>query len=1514
MEGLGVAANVIAVVDLSVKVIAWLSEYAQDVKNSKPERARLLQAATQLNSVSQHVQQLLQSPRGAKLHASRKLAQAMGDGKAQLFWLEGLLSNRGRFSSLMWSFQKKKVEEAILELERCTGIVHNVLQVDVADVILKMDDKAENDRRRVEVDRQRMEADRRRMEVDRQRIAIDRLPFADGASFDSRAEQHNPTCLQNTRVELLNHINNWIHDPNGKTIFWLNGMAGTGKSTISRTIARSLASHGLLGANFFFKRGETDRGNLAKLFTTIARQLALSQPALGPKIKERFDSDPTIVGKAAQVQFKTLILDAFSACAHLFRDGTPLVIVIDALDECERDEDIKLIINLFSQTRDVQRPRLRVFVTSRPELPVRLGFSAVEGRWQDCILHEIPRRVVERDISLFLQYQLSEIRTGWNSSVTKNRQLPPNWPKPNEIQSLTESAVPLFIFAATICRFINDRKHGSPARQLEKVLQHQNRRGASKMHIIYSPVLSQQLADASADERQHIIEEFRRVVGAIVTLASPLSTITLSRLIDIPQSTIDDRLDMLHSVLSIPKSPDAPVRTLHLSFRDYLVDTATRAQNPFWIDEKAVSRNLARRCFELMRRHLKPDICTVQNPGTHRSDIDRKLIDERLPGVVQYACLHWVYHQELAGLEEEDIKLVYGFLTNHFLVWIEALTLIHRAWQVSQLITNLQTALSQSQSQSQHALRLAEFLADAMRFLVSNASGINLAPLQVYSSALVFAPKNSPIRQAFRSQIPPWITLVPSVEPDWDTCLRVLEGHQGTVNAVAFSLDSSILVSASSDRAVRVWNWDTGECIYELKGTSAPICATALSPDAEVVAAAAINGIIRIWSLATGACEHELMPHNGEISSMAFSADSRFLSAVSSDMAIYTWRRDTGACVQELMPSGGMVREAIFSPDLKTIVSCGASIPTKIWDSGTGQASFTLDCYERALFSPDSNVVLAYFSTSPYYRGSSPWKSQTVYVWARNSGALLCKLIDDAGEGPGTVDVAAFSPDSETIATGSASQVQIWSSATGRCLSSFDNLPSDLKRLVFSPDSKFVALALLNSTIQIWSLTENACVNVLQGHSGLINSILFSPDGAVLASFSLDQTIRIWDWKRSVDEPHHPFGTIHQIKFSLDNTMIATVSADDMLRVWNANTAELLHELPTMEYDKAKLSIIFSDDSNLVALGQSDKTSSIWSTRTGDCEWQFEDALGSIRLALSPDSRTIVAGLNGYGEIRTWNRRSTNFEVQDVFPTTGYEVLHLALSPGSRFLAASIHPTHYLEDVSGKFQLWNLQTKKLIVDQNRTSGTRDLNYGKVWFSADGALVATKLNGRLCVWTLPEGRLISKLGKSIHKFSGKIPFAAFSEKGPYVAIATDYPATLIGRAPMPWAEVWNWQTEERLFKVMDLSHVIHHLSFMPGDRGLLSSVGECPLPSDVRGLISSRGHQVVHFRPELRVDVKTCWVKWRDHNVLKLPTDCRDCHYSVLGYTLAIGCKAGRVIIIRFDKSVLERLRIGIHTE
>src|SRR5262245_1192451 len=94
-----------------------------------------------------------------------------------------------------------------------------------------------------------------------QKLELGKLPIAKGASFDSHMEEHNPRCLPNTRTELLHHIQQWAQDRNGKPIFWLSGMAGTGKSTIARTIAQLFTDQHQLGASFFFKRGEGERGN-----------------------------------------------------------------------------------------------------------------------------------------------------------------------------------------------------------------------------------------------------------------------------------------------------------------------------------------------------------------------------------------------------------------------------------------------------------------------------------------------------------------------------------------------------------------------------------------------------------------------------------------------------------------------------------------------------------------------------------------------------------------------------------------------------------------------------------------------------------------------------------------------------------------------------------------------------------------------------------------------------------------------------------------------------------------------------------------------------------------------------------------------------------------------------------------------------------------------------------------------------------------------------------------------------
>lgn len=136
-----------------------------------------------------------------------------------------------------------------------------------------------------------------------QKIDLVKLPVASGASFDSHLEEHNSKCLANTRVEVQHQIMNWIKRGDGKHIFWLNGMAGTGKSTIARTVAQSFADQGRLSAGFFFKTGEGDRGNASRFFTTLATDLMTRIPEMKPGIREAVELEPTIAEKALKDQF-----------------------------------------------------------------------------------------------------------------------------------------------------------------------------------------------------------------------------------------------------------------------------------------------------------------------------------------------------------------------------------------------------------------------------------------------------------------------------------------------------------------------------------------------------------------------------------------------------------------------------------------------------------------------------------------------------------------------------------------------------------------------------------------------------------------------------------------------------------------------------------------------------------------------------------------------------------------------------------------------------------------------------------------------------------------------------------------------------------------------------------------------------------------------------------------------------------------------------------------------------------
>jgi hypothetical protein len=408
-------------------------------------------------------------------------------------------------------------------------------------------------------------------------------------------------------------------------------------------------------------------------------------PELIPGIRKAIEADPAISEKALKEQFNRILLQPLSTMKYAAPQGLRIVIVIDALDECEREEDVGTILRLLSQAKDVSSVYLRIFVTTRPELAIRLGFKhMLDNAHQDLVLHEIPKATIEHNISLFLKNKLAKIR--------QERSLSPDWPGNGNIQALVNIAVPLFIFDATVCRFVTDPRW-DPQKHLTTILEYQTASQASKLDQTYLPILDQLLAGQDDGEKERLAREFREVVGAIVILVYPLSTVSLASLLDIPKEDVNCRLDLLHSVLSIPTNENTPVRLLHLSFGNFLLDPQKRDKSPFWVDGRERHWKIAIKCLKLLSRpgYLRKNICSLQNPGTLQTEIDSRTKDECLPAEVQYACFYWVHYLEQSNCRVDSMDQVHIFLQEHLLHWLKSLSLLGKILEAIVLIGTLQS-------------------------------------------------------------------------------------------------------------------------------------------------------------------------------------------------------------------------------------------------------------------------------------------------------------------------------------------------------------------------------------------------------------------------------------------------------------------------------------------------------------------------------------------------------------------------------------------------------------------------------------------------------------------------------------------------------------------------------------------------------------------------------------------------------------------------------------------------------
>jgi len=481
-------------------------------------------------------------------------------------------------------------------------------------------------------------------------------------------------CLKGTRKGVLQEIECWLMGEGEQHIFWLNGLAGTGKSTIAQTFAETAFADGKLGASFFCSRDFEDRSNLQTIFPTIAFQLAYQYPLFREELLQVLKARPDAGQESLCLQMENLIVGPLEVTC------IPTLIIIDALDECKDEEPASAILSILSRYMN-KIPSVKFFITGRPEPRIRSGFRlrSLLPITEVLKLHEVKPETVNNDIKLFFQTEftdLTENRSDCNPTG--------DWPSSSDIEILCTKAAGFFIYASTVVKFVASTTH-PPAERLTLITslpQNTTDEGKSGVDQLYMQVLEHAFHNVHVDDTQ-LYSCLHSVLGTVMLIFNPLSIKGLSELLKShhTSSYILSTMRSLHSLLLVPDCLEDPVLTFHKSFPDFLTNPNRCKDKRFFVEPIVHHAEILLLCLSLMQERLEKNICrlddcTILNEVKDLPEHQKDYIGDAL----EYACCFWTKHLVKIPSSSPDVeevqKAIDKFFTTHLLFWIEALSLV----------------------------------------------------------------------------------------------------------------------------------------------------------------------------------------------------------------------------------------------------------------------------------------------------------------------------------------------------------------------------------------------------------------------------------------------------------------------------------------------------------------------------------------------------------------------------------------------------------------------------------------------------------------------------------------------------------------------------------------------------------------------------------------------------------------------------------------------------------------------
>ncbi|KAJ2919437.1 hypothetical protein MD484_g1004, partial [Candolleomyces efflorescens] len=292
------------------------------------------------------------------------------------------------------------------------------------------------------------------------------------AFYNSEARFDPPKCDEDTRVEVIGEIMDWMNDREGpQRLLCMTGAAGAGKSALQQTVAERCANSGTLAVAFFFSSQDPSRNDISKLIPTIAFQLGQKDPALQDNISRAIEADPPIFKRSIRTQMDTLIVRPFKQlCATPGFDpgGFPHAILIDGLDECSGEEkQAELLSSIKHCFLDNDLP-FRIFIASRPEWAIRSALRSEPPGYLHPLAYHIQlsdKYDATKDIRRYLWRRLQAIG---RESHDRRAHLS-SWPSVEDVEKLVQAASGQFVFAATVVKYVSERR-SSPVERLQTVI------------------------------------------------------------------------------------------------------------------------------------------------------------------------------------------------------------------------------------------------------------------------------------------------------------------------------------------------------------------------------------------------------------------------------------------------------------------------------------------------------------------------------------------------------------------------------------------------------------------------------------------------------------------------------------------------------------------------------------------------------------------------------------------------------------------------------------------------------------------------------------------------------------------------------------------------------------------------------------------------------------------------------------------------------------------------------------